>query len=360
MKYSPSSFLRLLSLATLLPTVQCLHAQVEEGLRYVLPRTALRLSIRAERTSYTPGELAPYAARYLRKDAPQEAETTWRLLDVQLHPTAQPDTSKVFTLTVDKKHSLQQVERTAEGLLLAINPNPTAPLPTLPTAPEVGTVRLSAAPTAPLNPRDYMTEDILQAASRAKQAERTAQEIYDIRDSRNQLSRGEADNMPKDGAQLRMMMAHLDTQEAALTQLFTGVTQRDTLLTTVEYLPVREGSEVVFRFSRHAGVVDADDLGGEPYTLSLQQLPSATPAPPTEGKDKEDKNDIGLRTALPAKVMAVLSSLTGEVTRAELLVPQMGTVEKLSGELFGKKLSTRLLLDPLTGAVVRVEQIELK
>ena len=35
-----------------------------------------------------------------------------------------------------------------------------------------------------------------------RQAELVAKEIYSIRESKNALLRGEADNMPKDGAQL--------------------------------------------------------------------------------------------------------------------------------------------------------------
>ncbi len=52
---------------------------------------------------------------------------------------------------------------------------------------------------------DFMNADILSAGSKAKMAELIAQDIYDIRESRNQLSRGEADFMPKDGEQLKII-----------------------------------------------------------------------------------------------------------------------------------------------------------
>ena len=47
-----------------------------------------------------------------------------------------------------------------------------------------------------LDPRTFLTQEILMASSSAKMAELVAQEIYNIRESKNALLRGEADNMP--------------------------------------------------------------------------------------------------------------------------------------------------------------------
>lgn len=69
-----------------------------------------------------------------------------------------------------------------------------------------------------INPRDFLTEEILMAGSTAKMAELVAKEIYNIRESKNALVRGQADNMPKDGEQLKIMLANLEEQEAAMTE----------------------------------------------------------------------------------------------------------------------------------------------
>ena len=58
------------------------------------------------------------------------------------------------------------------------------------------------------------------ASSRAKMAELVAKEIYNIRESKNALLRGEADNMPQDGAQLKIMLDNLNLQERAMTEMF--------------------------------------------------------------------------------------------------------------------------------------------
>lgn len=108
------------------------------------------------------------------------------------------------------------------------------------------------APKAkPLNPRDYMSQDILAAANQPKMAQLVAQEIYDVRDSRNLLSRGRADFMPKDGEQLRLMYEQLNRQERALMQLFQGTTTVDTTEYVVTLVPEKKAQRVMaFRFRR--------------------------------------------------------------------------------------------------------------
>lgn len=338
-----------------------LWGQAVEGVKYVLPKTALHFRVTVEKTTYTPGDFAIYTRQYLRKNVGQEKQTTYRLLSIQMEPKAVADTAKQFTLLADKKHSITRITRTDDGRLLALN-NEEGEVKTTFDEQPCGTLTVSAPHPAPLNPRDYMTEDILQAGSTAKMAELSAQEIYDIRDSRNQLSRGEADNMPKDGTQLQLMMGHLNTQEQALTQLFEGLTVKDTLATTFDFLPTREGRSVLFRFSKWLGVVDADDLGGAPYYIDVTDLHSVNTAQPAsaEDKKKEDKNDIGLRVNLPGKAAITVQHDGREVESYELALPQFGTTETLSGELFGKKLSSKILLSPITGAIVKMEQIAVK
>lgn len=336
-------------------------AQAVEGVSYTLPKTALHFTVTVEKTQYTPGEYAPYARRFLKKDMGQQAETTYRVLGIKMTPKAVADTSKHFILQTDKKHSLNRVELTDDGRLLSINQKEGVSTQPSDENLRVGTVKVSGVHPTPLNPRDYMTEDILQAGSKAKMAEMTAQEIYDIRDSRNQLSRGEADYMPKDGAQLKIMMAQLNTQEQALLQLFEGITVKDTLETGLEFLPEKAEREVLFRFSKWLGVVDKDDLGGSPYYIEVTDLHSVKPDDPMaangEDKKKEDKNDIGLRTNVPGMARITLTHDGQQVDSYEVALPQFGTLENLSGDLFGKKQSTRIVLDPVNGAIEKLEQI---
>ena len=328
------------------------HAQSVEGTDYYLPKTLLRFTVKVEKTQYTPGQFAKYAMRYIRQHVSEDASTTYRVIGLEMDPVAVPDTAKHFTLQLDKKHSITDVTRAPNGQLLAIN---TEAQPLRPV------VRCFSPAAKMINPADFMTADILNASNTAKMAELTAQEIYDIRDSRSQLAKGEADYMPKDGEQLKTMLRSLDTQEQSLTTLFTGTVVKDTTWTTVDYLPVKEGEDVLFRFSKHMGLVDADDYAGTPYYIEVADEHAVTPAAPAaedEKKKKDDKNDIGLRVNQPGKMKITVVCDQQLVGTFEAVAPQFGTVGSLSGELFGKKQSTRLILDPLGGSVKKIEGLE--
>lgn len=325
-------------------------AQSVEGTSYYLPKATVRFTVKVEKTQYTPGRFAPYAHRYLKKDAALEPATTYRIIGITMQPDAVPDTAKHFTLLVDKKHSINKVSRSDNGQLLAINAD------ARPANRTHQTFTPAPKPT-PLNPNDYMNEDILNAGNTAKMAELTAQEIYDIRDSRNQLNRGEAEFMPKDGAQLAIMLRNLDTQEKALTQLFEGTTVRDTTWTDIDFVPTKEGETVLFRFSQRLGLLDSDDLAGAPYYLQVTDKHTVAQPQPVADPRKEDKNDIGLRVNQPGKIVLTLMREDQKVDTFEILAPQFGTIESLSGELFGKKQSSKIILDALTGSVLTIESI---
>ena len=138
-----------------------------------MPTTAVHVNVIIEKTNYTPGLLAEYAQRYMRLDnVSLDAYTTYRIIATNMYTTAEPDTAKLFTLEIDKNHFINNVSKTEKGLLLAINGEG-----------KDNTVIPTFTPSKPqpvLNPKDYMSQDILSATSSAKMAELTANEIFEI------------------------------------------------------------------------------------------------------------------------------------------------------------------------------------
>ena len=250
-----------------------------EGAVYYLPKTAIRITLQIEKNTYTPGEFCKYSEKYLRiKDVPSVASTKYRLISVRQEPFAVADTSKCYAVKYDSRTSACNVRLSDDGTLLAINedikPQTIAKMQTAPKAAK-----------APINPRKYMSEEILSAGSTSKMAELTAQEIYEIRESRGMLAKGQADFMPKDGEQLRLMLQELAIQDQALTSLFTGVTTSDTTTHTFTYIadkPVKR--DVLFRFSSDYGLVDSDDLSGTPYYIYIEDLKTVPEPEPVEPK----------------------------------------------------------------------------
>lgn len=330
------------------------YSQTIEGTSYYLPKTAMKFTLTVEKTQYEPGQFAGYAQRYMKQDDVQlEASTTYRIVDTRMHNIAMPDTAKHFTLSLDKRYTISTVERTDNGQLLAINAEPkrvTEPAPFVP----------ARKPRA-LNPRDFMNEDMLTAGSTAKMAQLIAQEIYDIRDSRNQLQRGQAEFMPADGQQLRIMMDGLNTQERALRQVFEGTTVKDTTEVTLVFVPTENvDRQLFFRFSRHFGLVDNDDLSGVPYYITVYTDAKATDDGEAQKKEKKDKDDIGLVVNTPQKVRATLYCENKVVDSYEFNAGQFGGTESLSGALFGKKLTTQIVLNPITGGIETIKEKSLE
>ena len=72
-----------------------------------------------------------------------------------------------------------------------------------------------------------------------------AKEIYNIRESKNSLTRGQADYMPKDGAALKLMLDNLDEQEQAMMQMFAGTTDRIEKSFTIRIKPEADMKEKV-------------------------------------------------------------------------------------------------------------------
>lgn len=328
--------------------------QPVEGTTYFLPKTAMRFSFLVEKTVYTPGEFAQYAERYMKEtDVDFEPSTTYRIIHTSMTPLGVPDSSKQYTLSLNKKYTISDVSLDDNGVLLAVNAKgrkASVPTPYVP-----------GKKTAVLNPKDYMNEDILTAGSSAKMAELCAQEIYDIRDSRAQLSKGKADTMPKDGEQLKLMLNNLDTQEKALLQVFNGVTVKDTMEVVMTFIPQKEANKkLFFRFSQHLGFTDIDDLGGAPYYIIVEDEHTMANADPSLQKEKKEKDDINLNVNVPDKIKVSLYEQERLMASFEFYAAQFGKTENLSGELFGKKQTTQIILNPITGGIEHLQSESIK
>lgn len=315
-----------------------------EGVTYYLPRTAFRITVICEKTTIRPGDFNKYADRYLRlKDVPTEESVKWSLKSITLEPYGKPDPSKAFSIKMKSKTVAPLVGLSRDGILLSINCEAEESfLPDLPK-PERG--------AAPEDPRSYMTQEILSAGSTAKMAELCAQEIYDIRESKNALTRGEADNTPKDGAQLKLMLEQLDRQAAVLESLFSGTSQTDTEVFSLFYDPQQETDrDVLFRFSQKLGVLDADNLAGEPVIASvklLETIPAAVPS--EEVAKKRAKMERGIYYNIPVRAKVNVNFMGREYVNMETPMAQFGTVEVLSNTLFDKKTTTQVTFFQATG-----------
>ena len=340
----------------LLTSSWCAHAQdvnpytpgtLEEGVVYYLPKTLIEIQVTATKVTYTPGELCQYANRYLRlNNISSQPNEYWEIKDVKVGTIGVPDTDKVYSIKLKDKMVTSQVELTETGIVKAINT----------TAPKEKAVKPETAPQKKerVDPRSFMNEEMLLAGSTNKMAELIAREIYNIRESKNSLTRGQADYMPQDGAALQIMLANLETQEKALTEMFSGWTDRTEESFTFYVEPKEEiHDRVVFRFSKKLGVVKADNLVGEPIYITVTD---ESALPPANEEAKAQKKMEGVIYNIPGKARVSIESTTKNYYEEELIVTQFGETEVLIDNLFNKKVNTRVIFDPVTGGIRKIDK----
>lgn len=327
-----------------------------EGLPYFLPKTQLHFRVLVERTVFTPGEFAVYGERLLRKQCRETPDTNYRIIGISMYTTAVPDSTKEFVIYADKKRTIFNADLSREGILMAINAQGQA-APAVPADYEP-----SGWKAVHPNPRDYMKEEILSASSTVKMVELTARDIYDIRTSRNELTRGQAEYNPTDNNQMQAMMAYLDKQENILLQAFEGYNDCDTCEYKFEYTPEPGNNQsLLFRFSKKLGMCDADDLTGAPYYINIEDLGIIPEVQTDMTGMKPIKDDPGIVINTPGKIKVRLTEGgagvgAGKDLKAwELYAGQYGRLDMLSSNLFSTKLTTHLVLDPLTGNVIKME-----
>lgn len=342
-----------LALSALLPTASYAQDAVIEGTSYYLPKTALQFTFLIEKKTFTPGEYADYAISYLKhSEAVLDAKTSYRILNIDAKAIGVADTAKYHTAKISPKLSIHKIFTNSDGMLRSVNVEP-KPIP-------ADKHFTPAKKPQPLRPRDYMSEEILSAGSKSKMAQLCAEEIYEIRSSRNELTRGTAETLPKDGEQLRLMLNTLNTQEKALLQLFEGITNCDTIETVITIQPEREvNNRILFRFSEAFGMVGADDLSGAPYYLTISDLHQTPEDTRTDKEKLKDKDETGLFINVPGRARIKIYKEEKLVKEFDTPFAQFGRSENLSPLLFTKKVSTSYEINPVSGAIINLHSEEL-
>ena len=326
----------------------------EYGITYSLPITQIEVSVTAHCTRIQAGEFALYAEKYLGlKDVPQQDQTRWEISQIELRGTALADSTRTYHILFSDKGALPTFYLTDERCLWAINQRPELPDPSVatPSLPQ-------ESPALKFKPTDVMTSDLLKAGSKSKQAELCADEIFSLRESRSDLIRGEAENVPNDGRQLQLMLDNLTAQEEALLSLFVGTTTESDLSRTFTFVPTDEvGRQVIFRLSSELGFVETDDLAGAPYYLGVSILEDNRLSEMDAAARK--KLEKGIAYCIPGKARITLFTPSENLAEGDIPMAQFGHVEMLpQGQFTNKKRPCSALFVPSTGAIKIFEQTE--
>lgn len=319
------------------------------GLIYALPLTALDVTVEAEHTVETPGEFYLYAGKYLGITPIDKPSDSWAIKTVSVNPRGIADEDERY-LVQFKSGSTPFMLIDEHDFPLTVNAENFTPL----LSPELPKAR-AAEPTILQTPvaSQAMTEDMLRATSTAKRAELAAAKIYELRQSRNDIISGNADQMPSDGAAMKLALENIDRQEAALTAMFAGTTQISTAVRTYTVIPTDEETQhvVAARISAVEGPVDVDNLSGIPVYIDIEVDQHATLPKNEKGEEKKfPKNGLAYRIPGTANVKASALGKTYYDNNVEMA--QLGVVFGLEPNLFtDKKEPAYVIFNPETGAI---------
>ena len=323
------------------------------GITYSLPKTSLVVEAEVTKVTCKAGPYYPYAEKYLGvKEVIEEDAVYYELGKVRLINRGLPDPDNTYIVEFKPGTVAPYAYLTEEGLLCSINTEyvPDAE-PTKTTSPKQPAAK-TPAPSA-----SVLSEELLMAGSTSRQAEVAAKQIYRIRESRLDILTGEADNLPPDGDAMKLVIQQLEAQEQALTNLFTGTTQKETDTYEVNIIPADElEKEVIFRFSKPLGIVDADDLGGAPVYMNLKAIERAPALEPKEAEKKE-KSMKGIIYNVPGKASIEITMGKRSLYKGEAQITQFGTQEGLAPVMFeDKKAPVKVTFYPETGAIKQIIQ----
>ena len=343
----PTVFTLLAAALTLLPCKALTLPEATPVLTYAMPLTHIDFVIEYDEIITEVGPFYQYSERYLgTKDVITKAEKQYVLTGVHAAAGATADITRSFVLN-DKTGKLSLLAFTPYGTLAGYNVSePKAKGPEMQCKDKKPKTDCNMPQLMPL------LEEQLMASSRAKMAEGAAKQIYRVREMRLNIIGCEVDHAPADGEALRLMLQALDEREKELTALFLGTKTVKHHTYTVRFTPEANGKnldKVLIRFSKHFGIVAADDLSGEPVTLRLTVSKNSL-----EPQEKEAKLPPTLYYNIPGEAGITIVYADDTLLSQQLPVAQWGVSVPLNSSLLNG--DTHIVFDRLTGNIVSIEK----
>ena len=323
------------------------------GIQYFLPQTALEATVEYSKITKKAGIYAKYASRYLglnENAVAMEDQIYYSLDNVSIVNLGVPNKEEAYLIDLKAKTTAPFVYMTEDGMLCTINADYSVPQSDEKKSNNVNTPEKGLS----INPQSVYTEEYLRAGSIGKMAEVAAKQIYKIRESRSDILTGEAENVPKDGEAMKIVLANLDAQEKVWMDLFIGSTTVEKKTEQFIIEPVAElNKEILFRFSKYLGVVDNDDLSGSPVYINLKDLKTVN----IEEIDPKRRERASIVYNIPGTASVEVFYGTDRIYYGEHPVTQFGITQTLATSLFeDKKAPVRIYFYPNTGAIKQIIQ----
>ena len=337
--------------------VGAVHAQlVEQGepaVVYYSPKTDIVIDFSYEIEEQEAGVFAEFAEAMLGvNDAVKETKATYTLKDARI----------LTATTTDYSRPHKVVNDPAVPLLLSINEKqllcgyntPQVEKEARSNKRESSEKERVKSRMTSIKPAPY-PEEVLKAANPLAQANAVAQQIFHLREMRTYLLSGEVEKAPADGRSMELVLAELDKQEQALTELFVGKKSHRTAHKEIRFEPSSTDQKAYF--SAENGFTDAENIDAEQITMSTVLYPQRYVA--TEEDPKAKKK--------PVLVSQIVYNLPGSadvkvvykghvLAKRTIAVAQLGVDVPLAKDLFAGKDLPIIVFNEKTGNIQSISK----
>jgi hypothetical protein len=298
---------------------------VSEGISYALPRTGIRIIIKARKTTHIPGPFAIFADPLLGiKDVFTLPQSVWEMESISFESFAEPDPTQVFKTNA---MTIPYIQLTSDGCLAGFNSN-------VQDKREVKPIFNSLVFTGNGASNPFANSVQLSTSSGRTPVEQRAQEaanqVLKSRATRFDIVAGLLDERHPDGKAYEESLNELRKSEKELLELFVGRQQSDDYTFNFIYIPVSKSvkGEVIFRFDENLGFLAKNDFSGKPVMLDMdgEELPSGSSGMTNPANSGLFYRQPGIGNVKLTKELTVIGT-------ARLPIAQFGNVLPLPAEL---------------------------
>lgn len=333
-----------------------------EGVVYSLPRTGIRVYVKAEKETFRPGPYAAYAEQLLGiKNVKTRAAVNWAVEEIKIDVFSEPDPEQVFKAMGD---GASMVSLSADGCLAGINSKTTSEKPANAVTNTVG-----EKPEFDDNSFfEYFTDSPLYTAGDStnnyrpvkipdeQKISKAAQRILECRRLQYEIAAGLVDEFHPDGEAYKASLKELKKIESDYLSLFVGKTTYDKGNFSFDYVPKSGGkSEAIFRISEENGIVPAPDLTGKPVMIEFDIDKEL--AQKYSGMVKSDNpaaGQSGVFYRIPGRATVKLINDMNVVATARLTIAQFGAVAPVPEELLNGEYNIEFNQE--TGAIRTIQK----
>ena len=336
----------LFTFAQLLTEKLATATDTARGVVYLLPKTVIQVEVDTKCVQETPGAYFQYADRFLgMKDVLQSESIHYEITGFRLTTKTIPDVEQAYLISTGKKGKNITIALTPQGYLKSINGRSENAMHPISVSTETASKNSPKAwETAETS---IFTKDMQQANSTAKMAELAANQLFTLRDTRFNLLTQDADKTPADGRSYEIVLSELNRMENAYLELFKGKMTESNQTFSYTLNPQKDSTSVLLRFSLLKGILDKNNLGGNPIFIEVKALP----VPAEALRVDKSATPRGLYYRVPGQAVVNITDGKDVLFTREITVPQFGRVLSLPATQI-----TAAELCPMTGALLELKK----